>query len=133
MAAVITLVDARQLRVDVVVDETDVGKISAGQSVNVSFEALAGQRFPATVKVVAPTATVQSGVVSYAIQVQLAQGAVMVRPGMTGLWQVSGRNDVDYDARVYLDSWYVKNWSLWHDMVILLKTVRVVLARSGAY
>ena len=58
---------------------------------------------------------------------------LMVRPGMTGLWQVSGRNDVDYDARVYLDSWYVKNWSLWTDMVILLKTVRVVLARSGAY
>ena len=81
--AVITLVDARQLRVDVVVDETDVGKISVGQSVNVSFEALAGQRFPATVKVVAPTATVQSGVVSYAVQVQLAPGAAMVRPGMT--------------------------------------------------
>ena len=58
---------------------------------------------------------------------------LMVRPGMTGLWQVSGRSDVDYDARVYLDSWYVKNWSLWTDMVILLKTVRVVLARSGAY
>lgn len=58
---------------------------------------------------------------------------LMVRPGMTGLWQVSGRSDVDYDARVYLDSWYVKNWSLWTDMVILFKTVRVVLARSGAY
>jgi HlyD family secretion protein len=81
--AVVTLVDADKLRVDVVVDETDVGKISVGQQVAVSFEALAGQRFPATVKVVAPTATVQSGVVSYAIQVQLAPGASMVRPGMT--------------------------------------------------
>ena len=58
---------------------------------------------------------------------------LMVRPGMTGLWQVSGRSDTDYDTRVYLDSWYVKNWSLWYDMIILFKTVRVVLQRSGAY
>ena len=58
---------------------------------------------------------------------------LMVRPGMTGLWQVSGRNDVDYDSRVYLDSWYVKNWSLWYDLIILLKTVKVVLKRTGAY
>lgn len=58
---------------------------------------------------------------------------LMVRPGMTGLWQVSGRNDVDYDSRVYLDSWYVKNWSLWYDLIILLKTVKVVFKRTGAY
>ena len=55
------------------------------------------------------------------------------RPGITGLWQVSGRNEVDYSQRVYLDAWYVKNWSLWYDMVILLKTVKVVLSRRGAY
>jgi len=55
------------------------------------------------------------------------------RPGMTGLWQISGRNDIDYADRVNLDAWYVKNWSLWYDIVILLKTVRVVLAKSGAY
>lgn len=55
------------------------------------------------------------------------------RPGMTGLWQVSGRNNVDYSHRVYLDSWYVKNWTLWVDIVILIKTVRVVLGRDGAY
>ena len=54
-------------------------------------------------------------------------------PGVTGLWQVSGRNDVDYDTRVYLDAWYVKNWSLWTDISILFKTVRVVLKRDGAY
>ncbi|MDI4740395.1 sugar transferase, partial [Salmonella enterica subsp. enterica serovar Kentucky] len=41
---------------------------------------------------------------------------------MTGLWQVSGRNDVDYDTRVYFDSWYVKNWTLWNDIAILFKT-----------
>ena len=55
------------------------------------------------------------------------------RPGMTGLWQISGRNDVDYADRVNLDAWYVKNWSLWYDIVILLKTVKVVLGKSGAY
>ncbi len=58
---------------------------------------------------------------------------LMVRPGMTGLWQVSGRNDVDYDTRVYLDTWYVKNWSLWYDIAILFKTVKVVMAGRGAY
>lgn len=58
---------------------------------------------------------------------------LMVRPGMTGLWQVSGRNDLDYDTRVYLDTWYVKNWSLWHDQIILFKTISVVLNRAGAY
>ena len=56
-----------------------------------------------------------------------------IRPGMTGLWQVSGRNDTDYEYRVYLDSWYVKNWSLWYDFIILVKTIRVVLKREGAY
>ena len=58
---------------------------------------------------------------------------LMVRPGITGLWQVSGRNDVGYEKRVYLDTWYVKNWSLWYDIAILFKTVRVVLRREGAY
>lgn len=58
---------------------------------------------------------------------------LMVRPGMTGLWQVSGRNDVDYETRVYLDTWYVKNWSLWYDIAILFKTIKVVLKRDGAY
>jgi Undecaprenyl-phosphate galactose phosphotransferase WbaP len=58
---------------------------------------------------------------------------LMVRPGITGLWQVSGRNDVGYEKRVYLDTWYVKNWSLWYDIAILFKTVRVVWRREGAY
>ncbi|TNF61208.1 MAG: UDP-phosphate galactose phosphotransferase, partial [Burkholderiales bacterium] len=62
-----------------------------------------------------------------------AQYYLMVRPGITGLWQVSGRNDVDYEQRVYLDTWYVKNWSLWYDIAILFKTLRVVLRRQGAY
>lgn len=58
---------------------------------------------------------------------------LMAKPGMTGLWQVSGRNDIDYDTRVYFDAWYVKNWALWNDIAILFKTVNVVLRRDGAY
>lgn len=58
---------------------------------------------------------------------------LMAKPGMTGLWQVSGRNNVDYETRVYFDAWYVKNWSLWNDFVILCKTPNVVLKKKGAY
>ena len=55
-----------------------------------------------------------------------------VKPGLTGLWQVSGRNDVGYEKRVALDLRYVKSWSLLEDLRILLKTADVVLSRSGA-
>jgi len=54
------------------------------------------------------------------------------RPGLTGLWQVSGRSDTTYQKRVQLDTWYVKNWTLWHDIAILAKTVPAVLDRTGA-
>lgn len=57
----------------------------------------------------------------------------MVRPGLTGLWQVSGRSDIGYDSRVQLDSWYVRNWSFWMDIMMLLKTVKIVLSKTGAY
>ncbi len=56
-----------------------------------------------------------------------------VRPGITGLWQVSGRNDVSYDQRVALDARYVREQSFWRDVAILLRTPRVVLARTGAH
>jgi len=56
-----------------------------------------------------------------------------VKPGITGLWQVSGRNDIDYDERVQLDVWYVRNWSIELDIQILIKTVLVVLGRKGSY
>ena len=58
---------------------------------------------------------------------------LMSKPGMTGLWQVSGRSDVDYETRVYLDAWYVKNWSMWNDVAILFKTISVVFKKDGAY
>ena len=57
----------------------------------------------------------------------------IVRPGVTGLWQISGRNDVCYTNRVSLDVWYVKNWSLWYDFVIIICTIIVILKRKGAY
>lgn len=53
-------------------------------------------------------------------------------PGITGLWQVSGRNNQDYAFRITMDSWYVKNWSLWLDVMILFKTIGVVISRDGA-
>jgi len=58
---------------------------------------------------------------------------LLVRPGLTGLWQVSGRSDLSWSESVRLDLYYVDNWSLTSDMVILLKTIRAVLMRHGAY
>ncbi len=55
-----------------------------------------------------------------------------VKPGITGLWQVSGRNALSFSERVDLDSWYIQNWSLWLDFVIFLKTFQVLLSRKGA-
>jgi exopolysaccharide production protein ExoY len=55
------------------------------------------------------------------------------RPGLTGAWQVSGRNDVSYDSRVTLDRSYVENWSLWIDILIILKTIPAVISRRGTY
>jgi undecaprenyl-phosphate galactose phosphotransferase len=59
---------------------------------------------------------------------------LQVRPGLTGLWQISGRNDLDYERRVSLDAWYVRNWTLWYDILILVRTVLVVPGKTnGAY
>jgi lipopolysaccharide/colanic/teichoic acid biosynthesis glycosyltransferase len=56
-----------------------------------------------------------------------------VRPGITGLWQVSGRNDTTYAERTNLDRYYVRNWSVWLDLYILARTVRAMLLGRGAY
>ena len=59
---------------------------------------------------------------------------LQVRPGLTGLWQISGRNDLDYERRVGLDAWYVRNWTLWYDILILVRTLAVVHPKNnGAY
>jgi lipopolysaccharide/colanic/teichoic acid biosynthesis glycosyltransferase len=57
----------------------------------------------------------------------------LVKPGLTGLWQVSGRSDLSWDDSVRIDVRYVENWSLAFDLGILCKTVRAVLRGSGAY
>ena len=57
----------------------------------------------------------------------------LVPPGITGMWQVNGRSDTTYEERVQMDSWYVRNWSVWIDIVYLLKTVKVVFSGKGAY
>lgn len=56
-----------------------------------------------------------------------------VQSGLTGLWQVSGRNDTSYEERVRLDTYYVRNWSVWLDLCILFRTIGTVLMRKGAY
>jgi lipopolysaccharide/colanic/teichoic acid biosynthesis glycosyltransferase len=56
-----------------------------------------------------------------------------VRPGITGPWQVSGRNKLTFKERVNLEAWYARNWSLWLDIVIMLKTVPTILKREEAY
>ncbi|SFO88016.1 exopolysaccharide biosynthesis polyprenyl glycosylphosphotransferase [Hydrogenimonas thermophila] len=55
-----------------------------------------------------------------------------VKPGITGLWQVSGRNELEFKQRIELEMWYIKNWSIWADLVILMKTIKVVLKKTGA-
>jgi Undecaprenyl-phosphate galactose phosphotransferase WbaP len=55
------------------------------------------------------------------------------RPGITGLWQISGRSETTFENRVSCDGWYIRNWSFWYDLVILIKTVGVLLERKGAY
>ena len=56
-----------------------------------------------------------------------------VKPGITGLWQVSGRNDIDYSKRVALDEFYVSNVSFLLDLMILLKTLPAIISKKGAY
>lgn len=57
----------------------------------------------------------------------------MVLPGITGMWQVSGRSDTTYPERVAMDTWYVRNWSVWIDIMYLFKTVKAVVRGTGAY
>lgn len=62
-----------------------------------------------------------------------AEVILTTKPGMTGLWQVSGRNEIDFEGRVNMETWYIRNWSLWLDISLLFRTIGVVLGRKGAY
>jgi lipopolysaccharide/colanic/teichoic acid biosynthesis glycosyltransferase len=56
-----------------------------------------------------------------------------VRPGITGLWQISGRNHLTFSQRASLDCYTIRNWSVWMDIYILARTISVVLTANGAY
>ncbi len=64
---------------------------------------------------------------------QWDRNLLTVRPGLTGLWQVSGRSELAYDERVRLDMYYIRNWSIWLDFQILYQTIPAVLKGKGAY
>ena len=79
---------------------------------------------------VGPRPIVQAEVARYGSGIQYYYAA---KPGLTGLWQVSGRSDMSYARRVRLDVWYVRNWTLWHDIAILFKTIPAVFLQRGAH
>lgn len=56
-----------------------------------------------------------------------------VQPGLSGMWQISGRSDTGYEERITLDSYYIQNWSIWLDLWIICKTIYVVIKGKGAY
>jgi exopolysaccharide biosynthesis polyprenyl glycosylphosphotransferase len=64
---------------------------------------------------------------------QFDMNLLTVLPGMTGLWQVSGRSDISYEERVRLDMYYIRNWSIWLDLQLLFQTIPAVLKGRGAY
>ncbi len=78
---------------------------------------------------VGPRPIVQAEIARYADDIDYYYET---KPGLTGLWQVSGRSDTSYPRRVRLDVWYVRNWTLWHDIAILLKTIPAVFLQRGA-
>ena len=62
-----------------------------------------------------------------------ADKRLTVKPGITGFWQVNGRQEISYEERVKMDMFYIEHWSIWMDIIILIKTVWKVLKREGAY
>ena len=80
--------------------------------------------------VVGPRPQVASEVANYDDH---ARRRLLVRPGITGLWQVSGRSDLSWDDSIRLDLYYVENWSMVADLLIAVKTAKVVFSHTGAY
>lgn len=64
---------------------------------------------------------------------QWGTGLLSVKPGISGMWQVSGRSDVSYNERIYLDMYYIQNWNIWLDLRLLFRTIPAVLKSLGAY
>jgi lipopolysaccharide/colanic/teichoic acid biosynthesis glycosyltransferase len=64
---------------------------------------------------------------------QWGMNLLTVRPGLTGLWQVSGRSDVTYEERTRLDMFYIRNYTIWFDIQLVLRTIPAILSRKGAY
>jgi undecaprenyl-phosphate galactose phosphotransferase len=86
--------------------------------------------FKGEMSLVGPRPIIQAEVSRYG---KYIEDFYMVRPGVTGMWQTSGRNDVSYDERVQMDTWYVRNWNVWFDIVLIWRTIGVVLGKKGAY
>jgi exopolysaccharide biosynthesis polyprenyl glycosylphosphotransferase len=86
--------------------------------------------FTGQMSVVGPRPPLENEVASYDDQ---TMRRLLVKPGITGLWQVSGRSDLSWEDSVRLDMFYVENWSIMADIVIALKTARVVFNHSGSY
>jgi len=64
---------------------------------------------------------------------QFSETIARVKPGLTGLWQISGRSDIVFEERLNMDEYYIRNWSLWLDIVIILKSLKACLEGKGAY
>ena len=62
-----------------------------------------------------------------------ARRRLLLKPGMSGLWQISGRSTLSWEDAIRLDLYYVENWSVMGDLVILWRTARAVMGRNGAY
>ena len=79
---------------------------------------------------IGPRPVTKGELVKYGSQ---ADYILSVMPGLSGMWQTSGRSDTEYEERITLDTYYIQNWSVWLDIWLIIKTVWVVFKRKGAY
>jgi len=89
------------------------------------FNVLLGQMSLVGPRMISPPEMAQYG--------KWGMNLLTVRPGITGLWQVSGRSDVTYEERIRLDMYYIRNWTIWMDIYLLLATIPAVIKKKGAY
>ena len=79
---------------------------------------------------IGPRPVTEGELIKYGTQ---ADYILSVTPGLSGMWQTSGRSDTEYEERITLDTYYIQNWSVWLDIWLIIKTVWVVFKRKGAY